>query len=144
MFCGSLLRNWNTWGVVRKGTIIGLIVYCVVSVLSYFPYYIPYFNELVLDRTQSYKILADSNIEWSHGHIAFDRYQAQYPDIIIDPDGPVAGRVVINVNKLVGLFDPEKYRWLRENFKPIDHIAYEYLIYEITTEELAERLKSTF
>ena len=144
VFCGRLVTGWERWGIKKKGIILGLLFYYIGSVLSYFPYYIPYFNELVWDRKQAYKFLVDSNIEWSNGYLALEKYKKKYPDTIENPDKPVAGRIVVNVNALAGLFDREQYAWLRDNFKPIDHIAYAYLVYEITPEELTKQLKGTF
>ena len=47
----------------------GLVLYLVVSVLSYYPHFIPYFNELVWDRTKAYRILVDSNLGWSQNQL---------------------------------------------------------------------------
>ena len=35
------------------------------------------------------------------------------------------------------MFHPEKYRWLRENFRPVGHVGYSHLLFRITPEELA-------
>ena len=47
----------------------------------------------------------------------------------------------MTANWLVGVFAPEKFRWLRENFEPDGHIAYSYLVYRITPQDL-ERLNT--
>jgi hypothetical protein len=44
---------------------------------------------------------------------------------------------VVDVNALVGVNrNPEEYRWLREHFTPVDHIAYSFLVYDIPKETL--------
>ena len=44
---------------------------------------------------------------------------------------------VVNVNMLTGvIIDPEVYRWLRENFLPLDRIAYLLLVFRISAEDL--------
>ncbi|MBU1627740.1 hypothetical protein KKB18_10265 [bacterium] len=120
-----------------KTTIAALMIYLVISVLSYFPHYISYFNELVWDRKQAYKILADSNIDWGQNGWYLKQYKEKHPDAIVEPLSPKSGKIVVGVNQLVGAtVDPERYRWLRENFKPANHIAYSYLVYEIPSEAL--------
>jgi len=39
--------------------------------------------------------------------------------------------------------DPEKFRWLRENFEPIGTIAPSYLLFEITPEQMQHLCAST-
>ena len=48
------------------------------------------------------------------------------------PALPDSGRIVVNVNQLVGLRDPEQFRWLRENYEPIGSIGYSHIIFEVT------------
>lgn len=106
------------------------------SVLSYFPHYIPYFNELILDRTRAYRVLADSNLDWGQNDNLLLRWHEEHPDAILEPEGPVAGTVVVRANYLVGVFVPERYVWLREHMEPVDHIGHAFLIYEVTEEDL--------
>jgi len=165
IFCGSLLSGWGEkkgavpispisggWVLGRKMkvAIVALLVYMVVSVLSYFPHYIPYFNELVWDRKQAYKILADSNIDWGQGLNYAKGYVAEHPGTFLEeglwymknyrekhmeeylhPQFPDSGLVVVNVNNYVGIYHPHRYKWLREGYKPIDQIAYSYLVFRI-------------
>ena len=65
----------------------------------------------------SYQILADSN-----------------------PRRPMAGQVVVSVNRFLGVFRRPLYRWLRESFEPVDRIAGSYLVFEVSPEELERAL----
>jgi len=136
IFCSSFLKNWETFSLKLKSTIGFLIIYLIISVLSYFPHYLSYFNEFAWDRKQTYKILADSNIDWGQNEWYLNKYKDKHPNIYINQRFPVAGRIVVGVNDIVGIFDPKKYRWLRENFEPSNHIAYSYLVYDISPEDL--------
>jgi len=138
---GNLLKNWQAFSrAARIG--IGLLSTClIVSVLSYFPHYLSYFNELVWDRKLAYKILADSNLGWGQNRNYLDRYRSEHPEVIFSPTYPRAGRIVLRANDLVGLFRPGEYRWLRENFEPVDHVAYTYLVYDVTPESLQDALR---
>ena len=141
VFCGSLLerpRGIPRWGRVA---ICGALVYLLVSVLSYHPHYLSYFNELVWDRKQAFRILADSNIDWGQSDWYLEQYQRGHPEAIVYPAAPTAGTLVVNVNYVDGIYPfPDRYRWLREHFQPVDHIGYSFLVYKITPEDLA-RLK---
>ncbi len=141
VFSANLLAGWRSL-ITRHWAAVGaLVAYLVVSVLSYYPHYIPYFNELVPDRRMAYKILADSNLDWGQAGWYVAQYKAAHPEAVLDPPEPTAGLVVVSANNVVGITTkPETYQWLRENFTPIDTVAYAYLVYDISPEELAKIL----
>jgi dolichyl-phosphate-mannose-protein mannosyltransferase len=137
VFCGNLFINWKHFTSVRKAAVFALLAYAGVSVLSYYPYHMSYFNEFVWDRKQAYKYLADSNIDWSQGKNELDQYLLGHPDAVYKPGKVRPGHLVVRVNDLVGVTtEPEQYAWLRDNFEPVDTIAYSYLIYRISPEEI--------
>ena len=132
VFCGSLLRGWRGFGRERWGLVATLSLYLVASVLSYFPHYIPYFNELVPDRRFAYKILADSNLDWGQDGWYVQQYLASHPQTHVDPERPTAGEILISANNLVGITaKPDTYRWLRDHFQPVGTVGYAYLIFEV-------------
>ena len=138
IFIGKAARDWEMQSNRLRASVAGLILYQIVSVLSYHPHYIPYFNELVWNRSNSYRILADSNLDWGQDKILLKEYLEKNPEALHNPERPTAGRIVIRANLLCGVFDPEKYAWLRDNFEPVDNIAYSYLIFDIKPERLEE------
>ena len=144
IWIGSIFKNWQSFKKKIKGVTIILIIYLIVSVLSYFPQYIPYFNEFVWDRKQAYKILADSNLDWGQGKWYEEQYLKKYPNSIIDPNNPVSGRIIVGASNLVGVIRPHyRFQWLRVNFKPIYHIAYSYLVFDVP-EESVDTLKKMY
>lgn len=148
VFAGSLLSDCKKIVPAMRFVFGIAALYLVGSVYSYHPFYLSYFNELALDRKSSYKILADSNIDWNQGRIYLAEYLEKHPGVIFEPPRPTSGKIVVGVNALTGVFIfgatksemRERYRWLRENFEPIGHIAYCYLIFDVTPERL-ETLK---
>jgi 4-amino-4-deoxy-L-arabinose transferase-like glycosyltransferase len=137
IFSGSLLKDWASIRPRLKWAIGILAVYMLLSVLSYYPNFIPYFNELVIDRRFAYRVLADSNLDWGQGSKAVSEYQNVHPGALINPDSPVAGTVVVSANNLVGITaEPLTYRWLRENFRPVTTVAYSHLVYQISEQDL--------
>ena len=139
ILCGGLVAGWERFGPARRAALLAAPVLLLSSTLSWHPHFIPYFNELVPDRTRCHEILADSNIDWGQAEWYLRRWRRTHPEAVVNPERPVAGRVVVGVNLLTGVFLPERYRWLRENFSPTGHVAHAYLIYDVAPEEL-ERL----
>jgi hypothetical protein len=136
VFTGSLLSEAAALGRLGRWLAGGLVAYLVASVLSYYPHFIPYFNELVWDRTRAYKIMADSSLVLDQNHWYVRRYLRQHPDVVFEPDAPVAGTLLVRVERYVGLFYIEQFRWLRENFEPVGHVAHGHLVFRVTPEAL--------
>jgi hypothetical protein len=139
IFCTRVFRNWSS--ISRKYKVLLSLAGCylIISVGSYFPYYLSYFNEFVINRTYAYRYLADSNLDWGQNETALRDFLYQHPDYHFDPVGPTAGIVVVGVNEFVGaLGSPNDYLWLRENFDPIGTFRYTDLIFDISPSDLAK------
>jgi hypothetical protein len=166
--------GWDAFKNKYKIFIISLVAYLLISNLSYFPHYISYFNELLLDRKMGYTILADSNLDWAQNKIYLEEYLEANPDAryLIDIKGEVklmkynqgidsvkyrdlwyellsevdpqeykGGPIIIPANILLGITaDPKHFQWLRENKKPVDHLGYSYLIFNLQPDELQKLL----
>jgi hypothetical protein len=125
-------------GSFQKVGMAVLITYYVVSSLSFYPHFLQYGNEFIPRRIDLYKYFADSNLDWGQS----DKYVARYikktasidKKIYLTPDHPVEGIVIVNANALLDIFEPkrDKFAWLREQFDPIDHIAYNWLVFDTT------------
>lgn len=137
IFAASLMRNWRTFRWGKFAGIGALVIYLALSVHSYYPHYLAYFNERILDRRLSYKVLADSNLDWGQGKLYLYNYLGEHPEAIYLPLTPVSGTLIVPANRLLGIIgDTQQYKWLRANFEPTDTIAYYYLVFEITPEEV--------
>jgi hypothetical protein len=137
VFCGRFLAGPDS--KLRQYTAVILVVWVAASALSYYPHFISYFNEFVPDRKLAYRHLADSNLDWRGNEWYLNEYVRRHPGVIVDPRKPQAGRIAVPVNALVGVNrNPEEYRWLREHFTPVDHIAYSFLVYDVPKEMLPE------
>jgi hypothetical protein len=136
VFTGRLLAGPAPRGRTARGALAVALAWLALSVLSYFPHYLSYFNELIFDRTRAYRVLADSNLDWDQNVWWLERWLEEHPEAVLEPDGPTVGTLVVKVNFLTGVFVPERYRWLREHFEPVDHIAHSYLVYRIDEEDL--------
>jgi Dolichyl-phosphate-mannose-protein mannosyltransferase len=137
IFCGRFLAAPES--KLRRYTAVILVIWTAASTLSYYPHFISYFNEFVPDRKLAYRHLADSNLDWRGNDWYLTEYLRRHPGVIVDPHKPQAGRIVVPVNALVGINrTPGEYKWLRERFTPVDHIAYSYLVYDVPKEMLPQ------
>jgi 4-amino-4-deoxy-L-arabinose transferase-like glycosyltransferase len=138
VFAGSLFRNYRNFNKLKWSVCLLAALYLVVSVLSYYPHYIPYFNELVWDRKMAYKVLADSNLDWEQSRDDLEKYLKEHPSAVYSPKGIQAGQIIVSANDLVGVSaaGPQQYAWLRDNFEPEGTIAYSYLIYNILQSDI--------
>ena len=141
IFAGSALRAFSGH---RSRLSAGAIVVCLLaSGLSYHPHYLSYMNEFVWHRELAYRYVADSNLDWGQNRWYLRRYLREHPEVVAHPRQPMAGRLLVPVNRLVGVYNHPRYRWLRENFEPVAHVAHSYLVFEVTPEALARLEEST-
>jgi 4-amino-4-deoxy-L-arabinose transferase-like glycosyltransferase len=152
VFSGFLCINWSNFSLFQKSSTFALLIYLFISVVSYYPYHMSYMNELIGNRLNAYKYLADSNLDWSQAKNEYRQYVSDHPGVIINPrnsppsnpNKPRPGLFILRINDLVGVTeDPERFAWLRNNFEPRETVAYAYLVYEITPEQIAELCATT-
>jgi hypothetical protein len=144
IFTASLLAPRAEPGRRGRLTIGALVLAGAVSTYSYHPHYLAYFNELVPDRKMSYRILADSNLDWGGSGWWFWHWMERHPGTLAEPQKPAAGTIITGVNSYVGLPANDHLAWMRALDKaPVSHVGYSHLIFEITPEDL-ERLPVHF
>lgn len=133
---GKLGLLWTRGGHRAAKWGIGLaLVWYAASSLSYFPHFLQYGNAVIVHRIDLYRYFADSNLDWNQSDYYLHRYIESKPTgtVFVNPERPVDGTVIVNANNLLGLFlDREKYAWLRDHFRPVDHVAYNWLVFRTT------------
>jgi hypothetical protein len=117
----------------RRWLVPALLAWSAASTLSYLPHFVPYFNEVIGRRVNAYRYLADSNLDWEDHSYWIEQYQRRNPRtrISVDPPEATTGWLLVGANELVGVFEPETYRWLREHYRPIDQVAYAHLLFYV-------------
>jgi hypothetical protein len=99
-----------------------------------------YFNELV-DPTQTYKIAADSNLEWGQSRARVEAYLAAHPNVLRAPAKPFPGRILVSANQLTGVVTRKRMEWLRDSgIEPVGHVAFTHFLFDISP-SVAERLR---
>jgi uncharacterized protein (TIGR03437 family) len=135
---GAAFQAWSTSSLRRKILLVGCLVYAAISVGSYFPNMISYFNEIVTDRRMAYRYLADSNLEWGQADWVVGRFLARNPDVhfifrnVALNQPRVAGRVLMSANVAAGIFPPEADNFVRrEGLLPAQQVGYGYLLFSV-------------
>jgi hypothetical protein len=118
--------------------------YQAISVFSYFPHFLPYTNEFILNKKMAYKKIADSNLCYGEGGKFLKQYLVTHPGVIYLPRKPTLGTAILEVNEMLNLdiASVHKYDWAR-HLTPIDHIHSQYLIFNVKKESL-DSIRSTF
>lgn len=136
ILAGRVARGFRGWPANRRGVFLAGLAAVVVSTLSYHPDYLAYFNEVVWDRRQAYRYLADSNLDWGQSEVFLEEYLATHPTAMLEPDEVTEGEIIVRVNNLVGITEsPDKYARLREECSPERTVGHAYLVYRVPCDE---------
>jgi hypothetical protein len=110
-----------------------MMLWQLISVGSYFPHFLPYTNEFILQKKNVYRKIADTNLCYREGRRYLNEYLAAHKNAVYAPQGPTSGIVVVEVNDFLGIQDnsiDSTYIWLKDH-EPVDHIHSQYLIFDI-------------
>ncbi len=113
-----------------------------VSTLSYYPDFLSFFNVLAPDRATTYRILADSNLEWGQNDWLVRQVMKKrgLPPRTLSPLHPMPGTWVVPGSALAGLRDPARYRWLRP-LHPIGVIGHSHFIFHASKSDIIRILE---
>jgi hypothetical protein len=148
VFAAGLFIHWRDFGRRQKLAVLALGIYLLASVISYYPSYLSYFNEIVWDRKKAYQYLADSNLDWGQDGLRLKHYLAEHPTVRQAPEKPELlaemTTYFLEINLFLGITtEPRTFEWLRENFEPIGTIASSYLLFEITPDQMQNLCERT-
>jgi hypothetical protein len=87
----------------------------------------------------AYKIVGSANLDYNQASESLTRYLRQNRNVEYAPSVPRAGKFIISTNDLLELTSQNGYDWLRNNFKPTDHLQFTYLIFDISEQDLLSR-----
>jgi hypothetical protein len=121
----------------RKTCLSSLVLWLAISVASYYPQMIPYMNEWSGDRRESFRILADSNLDWGQNTEMVGEFLRRNPDVILNPAEPVAGRVLVNANRLTGVDRWHPALLYLAKYKPIAHVGYAHFLFVVPPADVA-------
>ena len=100
------------------------VVWTAVSALSWWPWGLSYFNETVVDRSQAWRIVADSDLDWGQADGAAAEWMQQTSGGLFNPDVPAPGPVLLGANRLTGVLGhPTRMQCYRDHLVPDEHLA---------------------
>jgi 4-amino-4-deoxy-L-arabinose transferase-like glycosyltransferase len=140
VIAGAAFAHFSSKSRVQKAVLAVLVLWVAVSVGSYYPNMIPYMNEWVHDRRLSYKVLADSNLDWGQDTAVVDEFMRTNPDVILDPSAPRAGRILVRANRLTGVsrWSPS-LNYLAQHYKPVAQVGYAHFLFVVPAKDMASR-----
>ena len=132
----------------KQWIIFSLLAYQLISVGLYFPHFLPYTNEFILDKKMVYKKMADTNLCFDEGTNFLRSYLKKNKNVIVAPDSIVSGKIVVDANRMLGLNFGEQmenrfqFIWMKDLI-PVDHIHSQFLIYDVTP-KMADSLRNIY
>jgi len=148
IFCGRVALDWPSFSRRGKMLILSLLVYVAVSTVSYYPHWVAYTNELARPFGGGYQILSDSNIDMGEKRPALDRFLRDNPDVLMNPQNPIPGRIVIPVNFLTNVMYPMSpatkawHSWILHHKRPEKVVAHSYCVFRMTKADILDCLKA--
>jgi len=138
VFCGNLI---NELADTRRNRVfvVAMASYTIATFYYFFPCLLPYTNELIMDKKMAYEIVGSANLDYNQAYESLNRYLGQNKNVEYAPQYPRAGKFIINTNDLLALSGNNGYDWLRNNFKPTEHLQFTYLIFDITEQDLLRK-----
>jgi len=108
------------------------------SGLSWFPHGLCYQNERLLDRTQAWRHVADSDLDWGQQGLAAAQWHDENPAGVVDADLPGLGPMLVGANRLVGVWGhPARFACLRDQHPPNEHLAYAWYPFDLSAQQAA-------
>lgn len=132
----------------KQWIIFSLLAYQLISVGLYFPHFLPYTNEFILDKKMVYKKMADTNLCFDEGTNFLRSYLKKNKNVIVAPDSIVSGKIVVDANRMLGLNFGEQmenrfqFIWMKDLI-PVDHIHSQFLIYNVSP-KMADSLRNIY
>lgn len=131
VFNGIIFYNLN-FTIFKKIALTVLIVWQTVSVFNYFPHFLPYTNEFILNKTKVYKYFGDGNAFRHEGRGFMNAYLKQNPQVQFEPAMPVKGKVLVSLEFYYDWWNVSSINWLRKlNLTPIYDIDGQYLLFNV-------------
>ena len=141
VIAGAAFSNFSSTAWSKKALLCVLVLWQAASVASYYPQMIPYMNEWVRDRRFSYKILSDSNLDWCQDVAVVKEFLHKNPDVVLDPEEPVAGRILVRANRLTGVYRWDSAAYLAKRYEPVAQVGYAHFLFVVPAKDVVSGLQ---
>jgi hypothetical protein len=127
-----------TW--LRRACLSSLVLWLAISFASYYPHLIPYMNEWSGDRRQTFRLLADSNLDWGQNEALVAEFLARNPDVVLNPPKPVSGRILVNANRLTGVDRWHPTLRYMAKYAPVAHVGYAHFLFVVPSADITSNV----
>jgi hypothetical protein len=140
VLAASGLRGWK----IPRAALVGAVV--VVVALAESLYYwgnpLAFTHAGIWPKRSVWRLMADSNVDYGQDRGRIRRYLADLgTPTHLNPLHVLPGHNTVDLSDFVGIGDPERYRWLRENLPPDGQIGFTHL-YWVLDDDTYERYLS--
>jgi hypothetical protein len=113
------------------------ILYSAISIFFYYPFIIPYTNELITDKKMVYTKFVDSSIDYGQADSSITGFIAANPGYKIQSPVPDTGKYAVVMSQVVNnyLRKDNPYNWYQK-MKPKGLYRYVVLLYDIKQDDL--------
>jgi hypothetical protein len=128
IFSGIIIPRIET--ARQKILFSAVILYLLISILSYWKNYYPYTNEFITDKKMAYDYVGAGNLVFLQGDNFLKEYLNEHPDVHVAPHQPYKGIFVISIEDYLDIWNRHQYDWVK-NYEPVGHVAHSYLLIEV-------------
>ena len=107
----------------------------IVSTAFFYPWLIPYTNELLSGKKTVFRKIKDSSLDYGHNVYQVRRFLKKNPGYQTAPFEPGAGKFIVPAFQLVPYPDRENASWLTA-FEPVDHHQFSMFLFNISEDNL--------
>lgn len=115
--------------IIKVFLLLGLI-----EISIYYNNILAFTNSIIFEKKYAYRYLTDSSIAWNQAsHSSYEWVdQNNLSRKIINQNPLKEGYNLIHLNVLTGVLNYNRYKKLRENILPIDHINYTHFLFDLS------------
>jgi hypothetical protein len=112
-----------------------LFAYMIISTAFYFPNFIAYTNEFILDKKNVFRTLCDASVDYGQNDNALQNYILQHANTKLPGTTPAAGKYIVPMSQLIQTSSSPDHSWLLQ-FDPVSHYKYTLLIFDISQKNI--------
>lgn len=125
----------------KKGLFLVFIFAHLLSIGRYWPNLMAFTNELVINKTNVYRLTRDSSVDYGQSGKILKRFLAENPAYKAPTQYADSGKFAIAIAALYARHDgaDKDIEWLRENFEPVGHHQFSILLFEVSGADLVKK-----
>ncbi len=133
ILCGILIPLLNTRYTQLAVAVLSIVM--LTGVTKYWSNYYPYTNELIINKTNAYRFVGASNLEFGQGEYFFAKYLRTHPGVKRISAVPEPGTFLMTSSEYLDTWNLHTFAWAN-GIKPTGQVAYNGLLITVTEADL--------